>query len=268
MQPTHVLSRSRIWRQFLTLAGLRILRRGNFAPIRLTYPPIEIHASKNPWGLFREIFVREYYRPLIPFDASPRIVDLGANIGMASLYFVSRWPMARIEAYEPNPASFELLGKNLQPDRFPQAEIILHQAALSTGVATADFTVPEGNPTSVCAGLSTGASEDAPGSRISVPTADAAEVFSRPADLVKLDIEGHEYDVLEHALPHSSCIRSMVVEFHDMNRDSSRCERLLRRLLGEGGYSAQDEDGTRLDPARFARHSGARHAHFHSPVAG
>lgn len=262
MNPSNELSRLRVWQQFLSLACLRLLGRGQFDPIRLRHPALVLHAAKNPWGLYREVFLREYYRPRVSLGEAPRILDLGANIGIASLYFLSRWPRARIEAYEPNPASFAFLQRNLTASAFPQADIRLHAAALSTSVATAEFLVPAGNPTSVCAGLSGAAPAGSRFERVVVPTADARAVFAAPADVVKLDIEGHEYDVLEHALPRAGVIRSLVVEFHEMDRQQARCEALLRRLVAEGGYQAEDEDGRALDAAAFSRRTGARHARF------
>ena len=43
-----------------------------------------------------------------------RIVDLGANIGAASV-FATRWPNARILALEPDPGTFERLAAKHAP---------------------------------------------------------------------------------------------------------------------------------------------------------
>jgi FkbM family methyltransferase len=44
----------------------------------------------------------------------PLIVDLGANIGLASLYFAKNWPKARIIAVEPDERNFRLLKANIE----------------------------------------------------------------------------------------------------------------------------------------------------------
>ena len=55
-----------------------------------------------------EIFRREQYR--FETDApAPFIVDCGANIGMATLYFKSLYPDATVLAFEPDPAAFACL---------------------------------------------------------------------------------------------------------------------------------------------------------------
>src|SRR5882762_5838444 len=64
---------------------------------------------------FEEVFLQRQYEP--PFDnfAPSHIIDLGANIGFASVYFASRWPNAQILAIEPAHGNIELLKKNVLP---------------------------------------------------------------------------------------------------------------------------------------------------------
>jgi FkbM family methyltransferase len=64
--------------------------------------------------LFRDIFIREEYaclRDIVPSF----IVDLGANIGLSSAWFLEEFPQARVLAVEPDPANFEQCLKNLAP---------------------------------------------------------------------------------------------------------------------------------------------------------
>ena len=44
----------------------------------------------------------------------PLVVDAGANIGAASLYFAHRWPDALIVSVEPDASNYELLCKNIE----------------------------------------------------------------------------------------------------------------------------------------------------------
>ena len=251
------LSRARIWAQFARLAWLRAVKWRNFEPLRLWYPEVDLYASKNPWLLYREIFGRECYAPTVSMGERPRILDLGANIGLASLYFLTRWPQARLTAFEPNPRAFTLLARNLAPAKFPSAEIRVEAAALSTADGTVEFTVPLGNPTAVYASISQRGVTGQAIERVSVPMRDARRVFAEPFDLVKLDIEGHEYSVLEHALPRAETVRSLIIEFHEIRAQGQRCSALLARLLGEQGYSGQDESGRPLVPSEFCKRYGA-----------
>lgn len=251
------LSRTRVWLEFYRLAFLRATGHREFAPLRLSYPPLSVYAAKNPWQLYREIFVSECYSPPVPLGERPRILDLGANIGMASLYFLTRWPQASLTAFEPNPRAFTLLTRNLSPAAFPAAEIQVEASALSTAEGTVEFTVPVENPTAVYASISQRAAGGQTTERVTVPTVDARRLFAAPVDLVKLDIEGHEYPVLEHSLPAADTVRSVIIEFHEIRAHGERCRELLTRLLGEQGYEGTDENGRPLVPAEFAQREGA-----------
>lgn len=60
----------------------------------------------------REVFVDEVYRP--PFESRPRvIVDLGANIGLTSLYFALAFAPELVIAIEPVPGNVAIARQNL-----------------------------------------------------------------------------------------------------------------------------------------------------------
>ncbi|PLN76818.1 methyltransferase FkbM [Aspergillus taichungensis] len=62
--------------------------------------------------IYREIFQDHSYGGLdLPSD--PLIVDVGANIGLFSLYMKQRHPGAQILAFEPAPETFDYLTRNL-----------------------------------------------------------------------------------------------------------------------------------------------------------
>ena len=59
-----------------------------------------------------EVFCREDYRA--PRDVRV-VVDLGANIGLSALYFLTRNPAVRCHLCEPNPTNVERMRRNLAP---------------------------------------------------------------------------------------------------------------------------------------------------------
>ena len=65
---------------------------------------------------WHDLFVRETFQVKLETE-TPRILDCGANVGLASLYFKRRYPKARITAFEADPAIAEALRGNLQPER-------------------------------------------------------------------------------------------------------------------------------------------------------
>jgi FkbM family methyltransferase len=61
---------------------------------------------------FKQVFLEGQYNFDIPFTPTT-ILDGGANIGLASVYFAHRYPAASIVAVEPNQENFEVLQKNI-----------------------------------------------------------------------------------------------------------------------------------------------------------
>lgn len=77
--------------------------------------PLTLRPRDGDLAILYEIFVSQAYEiPSTSLDPAgvTVIVDAGANIGLASLFFAARYPNARILAVEPNPENFALLEAN------------------------------------------------------------------------------------------------------------------------------------------------------------
>src|SRR5262245_52396786 len=93
--------------------------------VRLSGRDVFMRGHSSDPACFDKVFLTEEYK--LPFDTSPMaIVDAGANIGMATLYFAKTYPHAHILAIEPAPENFRILEKNCAR----LANVTLLQAAL------------------------------------------------------------------------------------------------------------------------------------------
>ncbi len=86
---------------------------------------VQLHLRTQDMPMLFEIFKREDYR--LPIEKSLAetavVVDLGANIGLASVFFQQNYyPNARFIAVEPSPKNLVVLQKNLM-SAIPKAEI-------------------------------------------------------------------------------------------------------------------------------------------------
>jgi len=63
---------------------------------------------------FSQIFIGDEFGPM-KIEEPEVILDLGANIGCASIYFLNRYLASKVIAVEADPANFPLLVKNLKP---------------------------------------------------------------------------------------------------------------------------------------------------------
>lgn len=71
----------------------------------------------RPWEtdfVYREVFVEQVYTrdfPALPANAC--VIDVGANIGLFSLFIKGKYPQASLFAFEPAPELYALAGQNL-----------------------------------------------------------------------------------------------------------------------------------------------------------
>lgn len=133
------------------------------------------------------------------------IVDAGANIGASVAFFKSRRPQAVIHAYEPDPATFAKLQRNLRG----LSGVTLHPQAITDhdGVATLHSSPNSWDSSLVCG---TGGPVAVPCRRL---TTALREAGLERVDLLKLDVEGAEFAVLadDGAL---ETIEALVAELH------------------------------------------------------
>lgn len=115
-----------------------------------------------------------------------RALDLGANLGLHSI-MLSRC-FAQVRSYEPDPVHFALLQANLAANACGNVTAI--QAAASTADGEAEFVRVKGNTT----GSHLAGAKKNPYGALDRFTVQVRDVIAEIewADLVKLDIEGHE----------------------------------------------------------------------------
>jgi len=122
--------------------------------------------------------------------AARTIVDIGSNIGVSALYFLTRTD-AHIWLYEPVPRNVERLKENLRPF---ESRYTLKEAAVASFSGTASFSVED-------SGRYGGLERDW-GTRIDVEVLHINAVLSdvlddhEMIDLLKLDTEGSELDTV------------------------------------------------------------------------
>jgi FkbM family methyltransferase len=183
---------------------------------------------------WQDIFVKR----CLDFQSStetPRILDCGANVGLASLYFKQRYPRARITSYEADPALAAMVDANLQTNGAADAEVV--HAALWTS---------NGELTFRCEGSDSGMIASLPGAvdgRSAVVRSLRLRhlLEAEPVDLLKLDIEGAEDPVLADCEPVLHHVRAMILDLHEFDAGNRRAPSVLERLSRAGFTYAIDE---------------------------
>jgi FkbM family methyltransferase len=156
--------------------------------------------------VFHQVFVdREYDHWSLPSDAR-LIVDAGANVGMAALFFADRYPGATILAVEPEQGNFDTLCANVQG--FSQIKPI--RSALWPSSGHVEIANPADDAWAFQVKESIGGSIPA----ITVPEIIAAQ--RRRIDVFKIDIEGAEKELFQSGADRWLAeVDLIVLETHD-----------------------------------------------------
>ncbi|HEY0603235.1 MAG TPA: amino acid adenylation domain-containing protein [Herpetosiphonaceae bacterium] len=213
------------------------------------------HLNKNETDvLYAEIFEdHQYTRHGITLEDGDCVFDIGANIGLFTLYLQQNFPHAQVFAFEPLPPIHTVLQANVA--RYP-GYIHLFACGLARERGSADFTFyPK---MSMMSGAYADPQEDedltraflSNQSQLLVEHADelmegrfAGETFTCPTrtvsdiiaeyaleriDLLKIDVEKSELDVLAGIVEQDwPKIKQIVLEVHDRNGALARVGRLL-----------------------------------------
>jgi FkbM family methyltransferase len=219
------------WPQSPELAILNELeRRARSEPRRtagtIAVPPyrFEYVDALSTWPQWDDIFVHSSVAFRTP-NERPRILDCGANVGLASLFFRRAYPGARITAFEADPALAALCARNLSGE----ASVDVRQAAVWIDDGDVDF-VCEGTDSGAIASLHTAVS----GTRVHVRAERLRQWLDEPVDLLKLDIEGAELPVLTDCRERLRNVGAMIVEVHEFNPGHRQTGALLDLLEHEG----------------------------------
>ncbi len=178
---------------------------------------------------FYQCIYNEEYNLELNFNPKV-IIDLGANIGLTTVFFKKKFPNAKIISVEPESSNFSLLKKNTKN----LDDIVLIQGGIwkrSTNLLIEDngyghygYTVKEINEPS----------ED------SIPAYGIKDIVDKEKidsiDILKIDIEGSEKELFqenfEHWLP---MVKVLIIELHD--RMKPGCAQSFFKVMSDYNFT-------------------------------
>ena len=189
------------------LLGLGMPREIKARAAGIKYP-VCIRLNTTDTILYKDVLLNEQYAIDLPFSPTT-IVDAGANIGMAAVYYANKYPTARIVAIEPEASNFAVLLRNIE--RYPN--IVAIQAALwnkdgQVKVGGRDPDRRAGHWAYV-----TREHNGIPVRAITMRTL-MSEMNLDFVDILKVDIEGAEKEVFDRC-DWLNRVRVVAIELHD-----------------------------------------------------
>ena len=233
---TSSLIRLRSYTDLLGIVGgplllIRNRRRGNVLNVSIKgfQHPVAIRSRTTDINTLFKVFGEKEYHFRIAKDPKV-IIDAGANIGLASICFAHQYPGAHIHAIEPENSNFDLLSHNSRfyPNIHPHRAALWHEntkvevfnpddkyESLST---TDSFQVRPSNALNSSSPVNTTAGSIAKSPEL-VDAMPLREFMKKEnieyIDILKMDIEGAEKEVLDHADDWVDRVGVMILEIHD-----------------------------------------------------
>jgi FkbM family methyltransferase len=179
--------------------------------------PVQLRIPSSDVLTYWQVFIDKEYE--ISTNRDPKvIVDAGANVGLASIFFANRFPDARIFAIEPENSNFELLLKNVAPYK----NIVPIHAALwnenkyislvDPGLGNSGFMTQDGTVGTTSFGQ-----------QLHLTKAMTIDQIMKDwsidrIDILKVDIEGAELEVFSDTSSWIESVDSLIVELHERMR--------------------------------------------------
>lgn len=190
----------------------RIFKKNELLHVNIKNTDLNIYLRNIPSDrqVFFQIFIKDDLA--VKYREPPKIIlDGGANIGMATLYFKSKYPKAKIIAVEPEGSNFELLLKNTK--RFSDVSC-LNKGIWNKTCRLQIIDDGNGNDSFTTKELQENELAD-----VAIDAITIADIIKEhqltELDLVKLDIEGSERNVFEKDFTEwLSKTKEIIVEIH------------------------------------------------------
>ena len=182
---------------------------------------LHIRTNDSDWDVFKKVFLQKEYREpsaahadqlkrlynsYIEKGVTPLIIDCGANIGMASIWYARIFPKSTVIAIEPESCNFDLLRSNVSKYN----NIIPINAGISCSLGRVNLSNVDEKSWSF-------QTIEDPAGPIELTTIDKIKesVINSSILVVKIDIEGFEAQLFSSNTEWLAFAPLIVAEFHD-----------------------------------------------------
>lgn len=206
-----------------------------YRDITINKPIVDFTNEEPIYMNYKEFFVEGIYSGL-NIDNLNVVIDIGANVGLFTKYMLYK-NAKKVFCYEPNKSAFNCLFKNYQNNN----SVFLNNLAVSTNNDKLRLYLDVNNTLVSSAKRNTSDFYD-------VDSITLKQILTQnnleKVDLVKIDIEGMEYELIENLENEVfSKIYSFIIEYHDVeSMDKSSGVKKLTKKLNENGYSVKFGD--------------------------
>jgi len=191
-----------------------------------------VNAGKRGFGVIGDVCIKNPYKHLLEQKNPKVIIDLGGHIGTFSVLAAKKFPKTKIYTYEASKENFKLLLKNMK------ANNVKNVHAFNVGVSNKNgsFTFYINKRNTILNSFDPTVQKDWESSH-KVKCKTLKTIFKenniKECDILKIDIEGMEYSVIEAAMKDKLKIKNISAEVHPRLKEHNK----LKKLLKANGYN-------------------------------
>lgn len=185
-------------RSLKKLTSLPRFQTGTFRDQHHTITYIDALSFYNE---YIDIFKKRIYH-FATTNTSPQIIDAGGYIGLATLYFKTIYPDAKITIFEPDTKIFPVLQENIAH--------LNNVTAIEKGLGREEKTISF-YPDKADGGSIFGTKNDTP---TQIQVTKLSQYITQPIDLLKMNIEGAEGEVFSEIAEKLPLINEIIFEYH------------------------------------------------------
>lgn len=180
-------------------------------PIRIDNVRFEVPPHPGDFGFIFECLLEHTY------ERDPRFIpqngwtclDVGANIGACSARWRKHNSDGRIFCFEPHPVTFKRLSRNVELNGWTKTTCLNAAISASSGELKMGLQLTQAK---------VGADESTSAHCVTVPAYSLSDFIRREKlgtiQLCKIDVEGHEVEVLNGGLEFLPVIERIIMEYH------------------------------------------------------
>ncbi|POY39112.1 FkbM family methyltransferase [Solitalea longa] len=209
---------------------LKLAPRYKKINIQFSKKPIEVTDGASFIACYQEIFIDKIYE-FKAHSSNPFIIDCGANVGLSILYFKKIYPEARIIAFEPDPNIYQVMKNNI--DAFGCQNVDARQEAIWNEHSTIYFESDGGT---------SGHIGEQRNGTVPIKSFRLKDLLQdQKVDLLKIDIEGAEYEVLVDCKDVLQNADKLFVEYHSREKSSQHLDEILT-IISKAGFRYHIQD--------------------------
>jgi len=193
-------------------------------------------SSYDEISIIQDVFYNKCYDFSTPHN-SVTVIDVGANTGIASLFYSTKENVQRIYAFEPFVATYEAALENIALNEVKKNKITLYPYGLSN--ENKELIVLYNDQVKGCMSTAYEVADSYFTEKIAVQVRDVAEVFAqifsrhdKDRFVIKMDCEGAEYEIFDR-LDETGLIKKihiLIMEWHNkQDNNVSHIESILMK---------------------------------------